>query len=98
MSTTTPVAVITGAARGIGRRSAEVLASRGYAIALNDITSTADAQATVRANGAEAIETLGDVSSETDVARIADTVLTHFGRVDVLVNNVFFNDTPTTEK
>jgi len=98
MITPRPVAVITGAARGIGRRSAEVLASRGYSIALNDITSTAEVQETIRAAGSEAIETLGDVSSEEDVARIADTVLSRFGRVDVLVNNAGISFIRPTEK
>jgi len=98
MSITTRVAVITGAARGIGRRSAEVLASRGYAIALNDIVSTADTQESVREAGSEAIEVLGDVSSESDVARIADAVLKHFGRIDVLVNNAGISFIRPSEK
>jgi NAD(P)-dependent dehydrogenase (short-subunit alcohol dehydrogenase family) len=98
MSTTTPIAVITGAAQGIGRRSAEVLASRGYAIALNDLHSTADTQASVRAAGAEAIEILGDVSSEADVASIADAVLARFGRIDVLVNNAGMSFIRPSEK
>jgi NAD(P)-dependent dehydrogenase (short-subunit alcohol dehydrogenase family) len=81
------VAVITGAGQGIGRRTAEVLASRGYALALNDIRPVEAALASVRANGAEAIEVLGDVSNEEDVARMARSVEEHFGRVDLLVNN-----------
>ena len=79
-----PVAIITGAAQGIGRRTAEVLAARGYALALNDLQST---QATRDALSAPAIEVLGDVSSEADVQRVADTVHRHYGRVDLLVNN-----------
>src|SRR6202041_1150459 len=98
MSTTTPIAVITGAAQGIGRRSAEGLASRGYAIALNDLHSTADTPASVRAAGAEAIEILGDVSSEADVASIADAVLARFGRIDVLVNNAGMSFIRPSEK
>jgi NAD(P)-dependent dehydrogenase (short-subunit alcohol dehydrogenase family) len=87
MSNTTPIAVVTGAAQGIGRRSAELLASRGYAVALNDIHPTTETQASIRGAGGECIEALGDVSSEDDVARIADAVLQRFGRIDVLVNN-----------
>ncbi len=74
------VAAITGAAQGIGRRTAEVLASRGYGLALIDIQP-------VPGFGGDAIAVTGDVSSEADVQRIAETVLDHFGRADVLVNN-----------
>src|ERR1022692_2141011 len=81
------VAVITGAAQGIGRRTAEVLAARGYGLALIDIQSTEGTRETVRKLGADAIEELGDVSNEEQVDRIAEAVQTHYGRVDVLVNN-----------
>jgi len=87
MDTTTRVAVITGAGQGIGRRTAEVLAGKGYALALNDIQSTESTLASVRRMGAEAVEILGDVSSERDVERIDRAVAEHYGRVDVLVNN-----------
>lgn len=81
------VAVITGAAQGIGRRTAEVLAARGYALALNDIQSTKATQDAVRNLGADVIEVLGDVSIEEQSERIAATVQSHYGHVDVLVNN-----------
>jgi len=87
MESTIRIAVITGASQGIGRRTAEVLAGKGYALALNDIQSTQGTLDAVRQIGAETIEVLGDVSSETDVDRIAQTVQQHYGRVDLLVNN-----------
>jgi len=87
MNSTTRVAVITGASQGIGRRTAEVLAGKGYALALNDIQGLEGSLQAVRQVGAEAIEAPGDVASESDVDRIARTVEEHYGRVDVLVNN-----------
>lgn len=87
MANETRVAVITGAGQGIGRKTAEVLAGRGYALALNDLRSVEATLAAVRAIGAEAIEALGDVSSESDVNRISLAIQHHFGRVDLLVNN-----------
>jgi NAD(P)-dependent dehydrogenase (short-subunit alcohol dehydrogenase family) len=87
MDTSVRVAIITGASQGIGKRTAEVLAGRGYALALNDIQSTQATLESVGAAGAEAIEVLGDVSSEPSVERMAAAVQQHFGHVDVLVNN-----------
>jgi NAD(P)-dependent dehydrogenase (short-subunit alcohol dehydrogenase family) len=98
MSTHVPVAVITGAAQGIGRRAAEILAEKGYALALNDVNSAADALASVSTLGADAIEAPGDVSDETAVARIAEAVLARFGRIDVLVNNAGISFIKPTEK
>jgi NAD(P)-dependent dehydrogenase (short-subunit alcohol dehydrogenase family) len=72
---------VTGAAQGIGRRTAEVLATKGYALALIDLQSCGAV-----GDGA-AIELLGDVSSEADVERMARQVEEQFGRADVLVNN-----------
>jgi NAD(P)-dependent dehydrogenase (short-subunit alcohol dehydrogenase family) len=81
------VAVITGAAQGIGRRTAEVLAERGFALALGDLREPVEATLAARALRAEAISLVGDISDEATVARFADTVRSTFGRVDVLVNN-----------
>jgi NAD(P)-dependent dehydrogenase (short-subunit alcohol dehydrogenase family) len=72
----TRVAVVTGAAQGIGRRAAEVLAARGYAVAGLDLQPClAD------------LPICGDVSSEDDVERAARDVEERYGRIDVLVNN-----------
>jgi NAD(P)-dependent dehydrogenase (short-subunit alcohol dehydrogenase family) len=84
---TAPVAVVTGAARGIGRRVAEVLAADGYAVALSDLREPAEALAAVRDHGGEALGVAGDVADEAAVAALAARVEERFGRVDVLVNN-----------
>jgi NAD(P)-dependent dehydrogenase (short-subunit alcohol dehydrogenase family) len=64
METTIRVAVITGASQGIGRRTAEVLAGKGYALALNDIQSTQGTLDAVRQIGAEATEVLAGRPAE----------------------------------
>jgi NAD(P)-dependent dehydrogenase (short-subunit alcohol dehydrogenase family) len=74
----TRVAVITGAAQGIGRRTAQLLAAEGYALALFDRAPM---------TGFDALTVLGDVSDEGDVQGLARAVQARYGRVDVLVNN-----------
>ena len=81
------VALITGAAQGIGQRTSEVLAERGFALALNDLRSPSETAARARQQGVRAIEVLGSVADEAAVERMADTVMQEFGRIDVLVNN-----------
>ncbi len=81
------VAVVTGAAQGIGRRTAEVLAKAGYSLALLDLKSSEATLAQVRAAGAQAEEFLGDVSDEKVVAKAVTGVRDLWGRADVLVNN-----------
>jgi NAD(P)-dependent dehydrogenase (short-subunit alcohol dehydrogenase family) len=81
------VALITGAAQGIGQRTSEVLAERGFAIALNDLRSPSETCLRVRQHDVVAIEVLGSVADEAAVQRMAVTVMEKFGRIDVLVNN-----------
>jgi NAD(P)-dependent dehydrogenase (short-subunit alcohol dehydrogenase family) len=81
------VAIVTGAAQGIGRRTAEVLAEAGYALALLDLKSCEATLAEVRAQGAEAEQFLGDLSDESAVTSAAEGVKSRWGRADVLVNN-----------
>jgi NAD(P)-dependent dehydrogenase (short-subunit alcohol dehydrogenase family) len=80
------VAVITGGAQGIGRRTAEVLAERGYALAIVDLHEPA---LTVRSipEPAKVMGYAGDITHEDTVAEFARLVYARFGRVDVLVNN-----------
>ena len=81
------VAVVTGAARGIGRRVALTLAERGYRIAANDLEAPHSTMQELRSSGAEALSIPGDVSEEQAVRAMFEAVMDGFGRVDVLVNN-----------
>ena len=83
----TGVAVITGAAQGIGKRSAEVLSERGFATVLSDVNACEETLSAISSAGRRAIVASGDVSLEATARSIAATVLREFGRVDVLVNN-----------
>lgn len=87
MSKTGRVAVITGAAQGIGKRTAELLAERGYALLLNDLRSAAETLNAARVPAVEVLEVLGDISDEVVVDKIAAAVRERWGRTDVLVNN-----------
>jgi NAD(P)-dependent dehydrogenase (short-subunit alcohol dehydrogenase family) len=84
---TEKVAIITGAARGIGRRAAITLAESGYRIAANDLEAPEDTLEELRSAGADVLSLLGDVSDEVAVRGMVGKVLENLGRVDVLVNN-----------
>jgi NAD(P)-dependent dehydrogenase (short-subunit alcohol dehydrogenase family) len=81
------VAVITGAAQGIGRRIAEVLAERGYALALHDLRPSAETIAAVARHGVETLELVGDITDEQVVQESSARAMDRWKRVDVLVNN-----------
>lgn len=89
VSLTNKVALITGAASGLGRRIAEVYAGRGAKVAIADIDlAGADAVAeSIRAKGQSAMGVKMDVTSEQEVDAGAQAVVDQFGRIDVLVSN-----------
>ena len=80
-------AVVTGAAQGIGRRTAELLAENGYAVALADLRSTSDIARGLREKGLAALDFQGDISDENTVADLAAKVERKLGPIDLLVNN-----------
>jgi len=82
------VAVVTGAARAIGRETAEALASRGATIVSIDLLDAEALVETVTSNGGSAISFTADVSEEEAVESAFRETLDRFGRIDVLVNNV----------
>ncbi len=83
------IAVVTGAAGGIGNALAHRFAARGMKVVLADIGEAALAQAeqTLRADGAEVIGVVTDVSDAESVEALARTTIEHFGAVHVVCNN-----------
>lgn len=81
------VAIVTGAAQGIGQHTAELLARRGYSLILLDRQSCAATMRSVLASSTSATEMIGDVRDEAYVQSVAVAAKRQFGRADVLVNN-----------
>ena len=82
------VAVVTGAASGIGKAAAKKFASEGYSLALLDWNEAVeDVAKELRESGADCLVRKVDVSSESGVASFVDAVETEYGRIDVLNNN-----------
>lgn len=77
------VAIVTGGAQGIGNAIAEGLAAEGARIVVADLNRAEEAAAAFSAGVGLTV----DVSSEEDVARMAEETVARCGRIDVLVNN-----------
>ena len=83
------VAVISGAATGVGAACARVLAARGYNVLVNYRASAEAAEAVAtscRAEGTAAIAAQGDVAVDADCRRLLATAQAEWGRIDALVN------------
>lgn len=81
------VAIVTGAARGLGRAYAEALAGEGAAVVAGDVNDCGATVEAITADGGRALAATMDI---TDVASCCDAVaraMEQFGRIDVLVNN-----------
>ena len=88
--TSRKVALVTGAATGIGKSTVLALARAGYDVAINYNSSETAARATAREAeklGAKALLAKCDVSDEAGVRSMLDSVNKTFGRLDVLINN-----------
>ena len=83
------VALVTGAARGLGRAVSLALAHAGadVALGLRDVTSDAGVVAEIEAMGRRAMPLQCDVSDVGQVRAAVDDVVERFGRLDILVNN-----------
>ncbi|WP_407915415.1 SDR family NAD(P)-dependent oxidoreductase [Kitasatospora sp. NE20-6] len=82
-------ALVTGAARGIGRATAELFAAEGARLVLADVDGDAVTAlgGALTAGGAEARTVTGDVSVPADARAMVDAVVDAYGRIDVLVAN-----------
>ena len=83
-------AVVSGAARGIGKAIAVQLARDGFAVVMADIADREHAEESIQAvvaSGNPAIYVKGDIASDAGRRQILETTLETFGRIDVLVNN-----------
>jgi len=82
-------AVVTGAAKGIGRATAELFAREGARLVVNDVDEAGlkDLEGQLSQDGAEVVSVVGDVSDVDDAKRIIGAAVESFGRVDVLVAN-----------
>lgn len=102
MDLSNKVALVTGAARGLGRAMALALAEAGCDLAVSDIARGADGATSyalassddladtaraVEARGRRAVAVAADVTSAADVARLMDTVAQQFGGLDILIAN-----------
>lgn len=84
------VAIVTGATGGIGSRLADALSRVGARVAVHgrDEARARDGAERLKAEGAEAVPVVGDLTRREDADRIVEETLAAFGRVDVIVNTV----------
>ena len=83
------VALVTGAARGIGQAIAERLADNGAHVVYTDADAAGVQESASRASGAVALAM--DVRDESQVAAVTAEVVRRFGKIDILVNNAGVN-------
>ncbi len=83
------VAVVTGAAQGIGRAYALALAGEGASVATVDVQSDGAEKAAdeIRSAGASAVAVTADVGDQASTEQMAEAVTKAFGGIDILVNN-----------
>lgn len=90
-------ALVTGAAKRLGRAFAEALASRGAAVAVHYGTSADEADEVVcgiRAQGGQAVAVQADLAVPEEVVRLFDAAARELGEVDLLVNSASVFDPP----
>lgn len=88
------VAIVTGAASGMGRAIANLYAKEGAKIVVYDVNEQAanETVAEIEANGGIATAVVANVAKEEDIQRLIDTAVGTFGTVDILVNNAGIMD------
>ena len=88
------VAVVTGAASGMGKAIAELYAKEGASVVVSDLNlEGAEAVASgIKTNGGKAIAVKTNVADQNDINEMIDTAVNEFGTLDILVNNAGIMD------
>ena len=84
------IVLVTGASRGIGKETAKVFAENGYDVAINYVSDKTDVEGIKKEfedMGVKCLMVKADVSNEEDVNNMVESVISEFGKIDVLVNN-----------
>lgn len=87
------VAIVTGAAQGIGRACAQLLASNGVTVVVADIAQEegAAAVAAIKDAGGDALFALVDVGDHAQIRELVAQTVAQFGRLDIVINNAFWS-------
>lgn len=86
------VAIVTGAARGIGAATAIALADAGARVVVNDILPPIDVVAEITTRGGLVTPAIADVTDRAAVARVVAETVEQFGGIDILVTNAAYSD------
>ena len=86
------VAIVTGAARGIGAACALQLASTGAHVIVNDILQPNETLESIRSAGGQGTAAIGDVTDRNRVTEIVAETKAKLGRIDILVTNAAYSD------
>ena len=81
------VAIVTGAAQGIGRGIAYVLSKGGAKVVIGDVNPADITMSEIRKSGGEAVSMLMDTSNSGEAQSLVNLAIERFGRLDILVNN-----------
>lgn len=82
------VAIVTGAARGIGKAIALALSAEGASIILSDVSEDVhNTAAEIKNSGGQAVGIVGNVTKMADCEAMVETAIKTFGKLDILVNN-----------
>ncbi|MCU4184059.1 SDR family NAD(P)-dependent oxidoreductase [Acidiferrimicrobium sp. IK] len=81
------VALVTGAANGLGRAHAELLAERGASVVVNDIADPGPAVAGIAARGGTALGVGADCATSRGAAQAVQAAVDTYGRLDIVINN-----------